>query len=442
MAAVSVGLIGPGDLVERVAAVCAETEGVRALPLPYGHEDETAGLVRSVHDDADALLFTGIVPWTIARGEGLLDRPAEYVSYTGATLLRGLVELLRLGHDVSGASIDTLPRDQVEETMREARLPTGRLRVLEHRPGLAHDDFVGFHRDAHAHGSTIAITCLRSAYEALEPTLPVLRLQPSRHSTLEALRTLVLRVSDARSSDAQVAIGLIEPGPGAGPGAAGQLRRRVAALGGSLARVDERTHMLIMTRGPLEELTAEFTRLPPDGLFGMGGAGARTGLGLGATAAEAEARARRALARARDVGATAVVATADHTDLVLSGPAPAAEDALGGRAGVSLALVARRVGVRKETLERLRGLRPAGGVADAENAADGASGTDAASGTGAVGGAGELTAKDVSAGLGIEEGSARRLLKRLERAGVAEPVGSVHTAGRSGRPPVVYRLKL
>jgi predicted ArsR family transcriptional regulator len=47
----------------------------------------------------------------------------------------------------------------------------------------------------------------------------------------------------------------------------------------------------------------------------------------------------------------------------------------------------------------------------------------------------------VAAALGIETRSARRTLKRLERAGVVQAIGRV-LAGTTGRPPTVYRIRL
>ncbi|WP_163570167.1 helix-turn-helix domain-containing protein [Fodinicola feengrottensis] len=52
-----------------------------------------------------------------------------------------------------------------------------------------------------------------------------------------------------------------------------------------------------------------------------------------------------------------------------------------------------------------------------------------------------VTAGDIAEALDVEPRSARRTLKRLERAGVAQPVGRV-LAGTSGRPPVIYRVRL
>ncbi|MCP9972925.1 hypothetical protein LUX02_01005 [Streptomyces somaliensis] len=52
-----------------------------------------------------------------------------------------------------------------------------------------------------------------------------------------------------------------------------------------------------------------------------------------------------------------------------------------------------------------------------------------------------MTAHRVAEHLDVQQRTARRILKRLERAGVAVPVGS-RQEGRTGRPPIVYRVRL
>ena len=50
--------------------------------------------------------------------------------------------LLRLGHNVTQFSIDTLRRNEVLETLIEAKMPTDQIHVLPYRPGLTSDDIV------------------------------------------------------------------------------------------------------------------------------------------------------------------------------------------------------------------------------------------------------------------------------------------------------------
>jgi DNA-binding transcriptional ArsR family regulator len=427
----TVGVIGPEDLVHKVVAVGGRAAGsARLLPLPYRHEDETTRVVTGARSRADALLFTGVVPHALADAAGVLDRPAMYVPYNGATLLRVLVELLRLGHDVSRVSIDTLRRDEVLETMTEAKLPTDRVRVLPYRPGLTSQDVVDFHLEARdAQKTRVAITCLGSAFHVLEQHTHAVRLAPSRHSILATLQALVLATAGRHSGDAQVALGIVDLPAGAGVDA--RLPEDIRVLGGSLAELPDGRRLLVTTRGVLETATERFTRIPfLDALASRHGS-AYVGFGLGRTAAEAEALARRAVNRARSVGpAAGVVSMADDVDIVIvpdaagvTGGASGAAGAAGDRSArpsapspESPALLARRVGLHPQTLDRLRELTVADGTAG-------------------------VTAHRVAEHLSVQQRTARRILKRLERAGVAVPTGS-RQEGQTGRPPIVYRVHL
>ncbi|MEV3991430.1 hypothetical protein AB0J57_21225 [Streptomyces sp. NPDC049837] len=413
----TVGVIGPEDLVHKVVAVGGRAGSARLLPLPYRHEDETTEVVAHARSRADALLFTGVVPHALAEAAGALDRPAMYVPYNGATLLRALVELLRLGHDVSRVSIDTLRRDEVLETMTEAKLPTDRVRVLPYRPGLTSEDIVDFHLEARdAKKTRVAITCLGSAFHVLEQHTHAVRLAPSRHSILATLQALVLATAGQHSGDAQVALGIVDlPATGTGADADARLSEDIRVLGGSLAELPDGRRLVVTTRGVLETVTEQFTRIPfLEGLAARHGT-AHLGFGLGRTAAEAEALARRAVNRARSVGAAAgVVSMADDVDIVIT-PDPSVETDLAGPPE-SPALLARRVGLHPQTLDRLRELAAKEGDAG-------------------------ITAHRVAEHLSVQQRTARRILKRLERAGIAVPTGS-RQEGQTGRPPIVYRVHL
>jgi hypothetical protein len=412
VATVTIGVVGPGDLVELVLALQDRPADVSLVPFIYSHEEQASRLVTAAQDQVDGLLFTGVVPYARARVDGVLRRPAEHVSYSGATLLRALVEQLRLGHDAAALSIDTLTRAQVIETMTEARLPTDQVRVLEYRSGITSEEVVAFHRAAKDEaGTKLAITCLGSAYRVLEQEMHAVRLAPSRHSIREALRHLVLTVTNLRTGDAQVAIGLIDL-----DGASDvELQRSISPLGGALARLDD-VYLVVSTAGLLEQATSHYQDLPLLERLSSRHKRVHIGFGVGRTAAEAESLARRALGRSRAVGPAAVaVALADDTDIIVSGGQPADPALLPPD---DLSLLARRAGLNLTTLHQLRELsaqRPA----EQEL----------------------ITASDVAEYLGVQERTARRVLKRLERSGIAEVV-SAQRDGHSGRPRLLYRIRL
>ncbi|WP_371403014.1 helix-turn-helix domain-containing protein [Kribbella sp. NBC_00662] len=401
----SIGVVGPSDLVTSTSRILKGLRGVEIVPLRYRRETDTPKVMANAPGSVDAWLFTGVVPYQLAAAQGLLDRPAAHVEYTGATLMRALVQLLSEGRDVTSLSIDVLDEAEVRETFDEVGLPTSGVRVLPYRPGLSLEEILAFHHEARA---TVAITCLRSAYEKLRTEQTTLRLAPSVHSVRSAVNSLLLVHDALRSDDAQIALGLVE----ISPDAESALRREAGSLGGSVIRYDDKRWLVIATRGPLEQATASFTELGMLTRLKEQFGPVRIGFGIGGSGTETEALARRALGRARTAGRTAaVVSLRNDIDLVLvGGAAPRAQQRS------KLQLLAQRAGLSKATLERLQELVHA-------TPEDG------------------LTTRSVADYLGIQPRTARRVLNRLERAGLADATGTQLGTG-SGRPLVVYRVHL
>ncbi|RKF26417.1 hypothetical protein [Micromonospora globbae] len=404
---IEIGVVGPHDLVDDVAATCEEQPGVAARRLHYDHESQAPAIVEAHGGQVEAWLFTGVVPYTLAREANVLHRPAVFVDYTGATLLQAAVRLLRDGRDVTRMSIDTVTGVDVAATFGEAGLPVDGVRTLPYRSGLGSDDVVAFHRRQRKAGADVAVSCISSVYEVLRREMPAFRLAPSNHSVRTALRQLLLHVGSQAQEDAQIALGLATLSDGDDG-----LLKEVAGLGGTLARFASDTYLIVTTRGPLHDATGGFTALPMLRRLADRHETVQIGFGLGRSAAEAENLARRALSRARRVGpTTAVLSLRGETDIVLESTTPPPRPA-----EANLAVIAQRVGLSVPTLLRLREVRTALGNEP-------------------------LTSREVADQLRVQQRTARRMLHRLELAGLAERTGNL-ASGSSGRPLTLYRLTL
>lgn len=407
--AVEIGVVGPHDLVDDIAAVCEEQPGVSARRFDYDHESQAPAITEAHRAAVDAWLFTGVVPYTLCREADTLTRPAAFVDYTGATLLQALVRLVREGYDVSRMSIDTLPTADVTATLTEAGVPITHVTTFPHRSGATSAEAVAFHRRQRrgADGSQIALTCVRSVYEALRDEMPVHRVAPSTHSVRAALRQLLLQADNQAQEDAQIAIGLAEL-----PSGDEGLLKEIVALGGTMAPFTAGTQLLVTTRGPLFEATNGFTGLPMLRRLADRHEVVRLGFGLGRGAAEAGSLARRALARARRIGpVVAVLSLRGDADIVLDSTEASLEPQES-----NLSIVAQRVGLSVRTLQRLREVRTDSGTEP-------------------------LTTRQLADQLGVQQRTARRMLNRLELAGLAERTGNL-TSGGSGRPLTLYRITL
>lgn len=407
-----VGVVGPHDLVEKVAAVCEEQPNVRVVRHPYGHESEATTIVETHAASVDAWLFTGVIPYTLAHD--ILTRPAAYVDYTGPTLLQALVQLLRDGHDITRISVDTLSGADVNAALSDADIPTDGVHALAFRPGVTSRALVEFHRK-HASPGSVAITCVSTVYDELQDELTIVRLVPSRHSIRLTIRQLLLMTTNQVHEDSQVVLGLIETAP-TGVELPADVMAEATALAGTAARYASGQYLLVTTHGQLAAATDQLSTAPFLQRLAAGRDEVHVGFGLGHSAAEAEALAKRALARARTHGSIAAVASFRNDVDILLDTREGAGKSAAALGQTSISVVAARVGLSVPTLQRLREI-------STETDED------------------ALTTRDIASRLGIQQRTARRILRRLELAGFAERAG-LFSPGTSGRPLTLYRLLL
>lgn len=406
---ITIAVVGPQDLVALTIGVLREMGRIDAVAVPYQHESETPAILRKLDVDVDALLFTGVVPYTIASSHDLLGSVAGYVEYGGSVLLSSLIGIQRDGRDIQSLSIDTLNADEVSGTLAEAGISLERVRVLPYSAATDASSFVDFHRRAHEEDpDAIALTCLGSVYDQLKDVQPTVRLAPAKSAIRLAVNRLQLLRDSRHNGDAQLVLGIVEIEQAAEP----LLTAELAPLGASLVQTGPREFLVVATRGPLEDATGGLAGLPMLNRLKMQHSTVRIGFGLGGSGAEAHQLARRALGRARAVGrSAAVISLRNDIDIPLSeARAPR------GTQRSNLPRLANRAGLSVATLQRLQEL-----VRQLDKT--------------------ELTTRDLASHLEMQPRTARRILNRLERAGLARDVGSQSLEG-SGRPLVVYRIML
>ncbi len=436
----TIGVVGPRDLVERVmlsgAAAAGQPFASAAGGLPpgpsltgpglarrlvaaaYRGEQEAPDKVLRLGSAVDVFLFACPVPLEYARRAGVLRAPATSVPLAGSALFAALLRARADGrHDLSRVSVDVLSRGDVEDAFAELDIPTGDIHVREDPAGAA--TLAAFHERLWRRGQTsVAFTCLETVAQRLTAAgIPVYTVRPTGSAIRSALRTATLLGSQRRLEEAQLAVAVVEvptlresarrPAPRQ---SREELRLTVhrfllqeaQRMRASISPVGDHTFLVTATRGSLSAATDGF-RVPPfcDRARSELGVAVEVGVGLGRTAQEAEAHARAALTRSHaDPGARGFALDRDGHVLAAAPRAPAVSPA-GKPKGL-------------ETLSRLADKLTDDGthVVDAETA-------------------GRL--------LGVTARTARRLLHTLVEEGLAWPLPPNRTP-QPGRPRQFYRL--
>ena len=427
---VTIGVIGPHDLVERVMLLGHEDfdrpTDLRLVNGAYRDEQETLERVAQVAADADVILFTGPLPYDMAREANAFTTAATYVPLSGSALysalLRGLVDR---SCDPARVSIDTLSQSSVEEAYTEIGVSTTGVAVREYAGPEDTRVVAEFHTKLwESRTTTTALTCIGSvARELAELHVPMLRIVPTAQVIRMALRTAALLGTETHLEGLQIAIAIVELPPSYDLGDEGPLHYgrqelrlalqqalldEVRGMGSMLVPHGERGFLIVATRGSFAAATENFHVSPfLEAIREKLGIAVHVGIGLGATAHEAESHARVALSHAQETGGhQALVIGEDGNPLLL--PAEHCAHAQRAEQSTGLAVLARLA----EAMTQTRLTSEEAIVVDAERAA-------------------EL--------LGVSQRSARRSLSTLVDEGLAWSLPVTRSRQR-GRPRQSYRL--
>ena len=218
----TIGIVGPHDLVERIMLAGTSAAGQprarpgagpvrRLVAAAYRDEHEAADMVARLGPAIDACLFASQVPYEVARKAGTLSAPATFVPLAGSALYAALFRASRDGdRDLGRASIDVLSRADVEDAFAELGIAARRLHIREEPASPA--VLASFHeRLWRKQESSVAFTCLQSVANRLSAAdVPVFTIRPTGSAIHWALQTAALLGGYRRLDDAQLAVIIVE----------------------------------------------------------------------------------------------------------------------------------------------------------------------------------------------------------------------------------------
>lgn len=450
----TIGVVGPHDLVERVMLMGHGPSPVpsRLVAAAYRDEQEAADKVVRLGSGVDVCLFASPVPYDFARKAGVLTMPATYVPLNGAALQGALLRAaLDERYDPSRVSIDVLSRAEVEEAYSEVGLSTEHVHLREEAAGPG--TLATFHERLWRRGATtVALTCVHATAERMELAgVPTMRVRPTGAAIRSSLQTAALLGAHHRLEESQLVVVVIDvPTLRETPRRVtprywrDELRlalhrvllQEAHRMNGSVWPLDDHSYMVIATRGSVVSATDGF-RTPPfvERVRDELGLAVEVGIGMGRTGQEAEAHARAALARSQTPQrAQSFALDRDGRALV---PAP-------------------RTPPRSQPQPKPKGLeilaRLADSLSEKEGATGRAGGTSVGSGSGGSGSTAGASggqpaesqplivdAENAGKMLGVTPRTARRLLRTLVEEGLAWPLPP-NRSPQPGRPRQLYRL--
>jgi len=322
---VRIGVVGPDDLVER--SILAQHRKPQEfdwqlIAAGYREEHQAPEILRRLEGKIDVCLFTGPLPYDIARRADVLHVPATFVPLNDAALYRALLEgLVKESFDLTKVSIDTLSQQEIEEAYAEIEVPINWVRSRPYQAGEQASDVADFHLACWRTGEiTTAVTCLRSAWQSLRAAgVPTLRVLPTQASVRAALRTIGLMGMGSHLADAQIAVVMVEFSVPKTPGTERPglywrdefrlplhqlLLAEARRLDAVVQPFEERGFLLVTTVGALAASTDGFRSVPfIERIRRELGIDVYVGVGIARSVGAAAERADQARVRAHEEGA-------------------------------------------------------------------------------------------------------------------------------------------
>ncbi|GED68336.1 transcriptional regulator [Brevibacillus reuszeri] len=427
------GVMGADDSLEIIQSVLPDFPEIECLPIVYWKEEDIVDLLLPHVDEVDMWLFSGKVPYALAKATERVQVPMAYVPHIGASLYRTLLHLSHeIGIQVNEVSFDTFSSDELEHFLQEAGIADGYSWLRHYEGAISATELADYHESLWREKKTkAAVTCLRTAdLELKKRGVPSYRVLPTRAGVLSVLHMLLRTNEMLHFKDSQIAVQMMEIDPfrelaggtfstdewqNAEIKTMEKLLRYTKYLQGSLKTAGPGRYVIFTTRGRLQEVTHDYKTIPDlEGMFGIRADLVTCGIGIGKTAYEAEIHGGTALLHAKERGTGNWMVFFDDKSVV--GPLGRDEQIAYRYSSQQLQEVSRQTSLSVATLSKLDSILKKRGTA-------------------------MINAHELAQHMQILPRSARRILIELESKGIAEVVGEESPNPR-GRPRKVYKITL
>ncbi|WHY03275.1 hypothetical protein [Neobacillus sp. DY30] len=208
-----VGVVGPELSIERILEVAREFEkNIKFLPFPYKQAIETKEIVLQHKLDVDVWLFSGPIPYAIAKGVLGNDDSLHGILSWETGLYNSLISLLlQKNEGFKQISID-LPDAINAAEVRQLDVPIKNLLVQQFPADVNEQDIYMFHNQLWEKGKIDGVlTCYPNVKEQLEQKgIPVSWITTTRLGTKQTLVSLSEKAKAHYYQNTQVAICFIE----------------------------------------------------------------------------------------------------------------------------------------------------------------------------------------------------------------------------------------
>jgi predicted transcriptional regulator len=210
---IKLGIIGPKDSLDKICKVAEEfTDKVRIYRFVYESKDETLSLIEACQKVVDVVLFSGHIPYYIAKYGNAIYKPTFYVPRVGTSILKVLFEIHKKDMNYSKISIDSIQEVALKEVAEEMDIKFDEFYVIPYEENIEYEELAGRHIKLWEEGKIkIAITGLTKTYEKIKAAgIPAFKLIPTTFLIREYLTKAIYAADAIKSREKQLSVQIVK----------------------------------------------------------------------------------------------------------------------------------------------------------------------------------------------------------------------------------------
>ncbi|MED4585038.1 ArsR family transcriptional regulator [Brevibacillus choshinensis] len=428
---IRLGIIGVEDNLKLMESVAKEYSEFITFPYLHSTLEEIFDILQTHQYDVDMWLFSGYLPYSVARQWGKVDKPMFFITYTGSCLYKSLYHALYENRvNFNELSFDCFAPNEITQIAEELGVSFNPDYLKQYDKST--ELIVEHHYELWKNGKTkAAVTSIwRVSNELKKMGVPVFRVNPTKNAIQSAMNVALRTNEMLLFKERQIAVQLLESVTLSGLAIdlyssdeyyhkelqiTQKLLKYTKKVQGSLKKVGPGRYIIFSTRGALSKITKEFTAVPDlEEIQQLSQRSVTCGIGIGQSAYEAEIHAGKALLHAKEYGNGTWMVLFDNKKI--SGPIGNSEKSEYSYESTQFQTISEQTSLSVSTISKIDSILNTIGKT-------------------------EITAHDLAQHMQIIPRSARRIIDQLMKKGFAKEIAE-ETSHPRGRPRKIYQITL
>lgn len=210
-----IGVVGPEQSISRILEVAKTIDiKIELVPFPYTDAHETVNIIKRNFHKIKGWLFSGSLPYMLAKESFGTDENFAYCAFDGTGLYKCFLQVAYSQKSIlKRLSIDIPEMENLDQAIQELDIPSCEIYVNRYGTHFDTRTIIEFHRDLWKNGKTdAAITSLGAAHVALkqEGNVPVYYNTVTASSIRDAIKVITEKTTASFFRSTQVGLEVIE----------------------------------------------------------------------------------------------------------------------------------------------------------------------------------------------------------------------------------------